>query len=144
LGLLDGRGLPVAAGWTASEVLVDSGGGDGFAFPVDPCRQRLTRDVASYAVHVSIVAHRGWFVPAIPRHYPSGTVSEGFYGEPGHENEDEDRVPAHVRGVKPAVAVPADQAGGEENRMLTQPGKKSGPDVKMTGTPLLPRGVGRR
>ena len=74
LGLLHRRRLPLAARRTGRQVLVDPGGGDRLAFPVDPRRQRLTRDVAVHAVHASIVAHLDGFVPASPRHYQSGTV----------------------------------------------------------------------
>ena len=61
LGLLDCRSVPVAAGLTAGQVLIDAGGRYRFAFAVDTCRQRLTSGVA---VHVSIVAQTGRFVPA--------------------------------------------------------------------------------
>ncbi len=54
LGLLDGRGVPLPARLAGAQVLVDAGGGDGFALPVDPGRQRFPGDVA---VHGVIVAH---------------------------------------------------------------------------------------
>ena len=61
LRLIDCSRIPITAAGTQREMLVDPESGNGFPFPVDPCRQRLASDVT---VHVLIVAYACHIVPA--------------------------------------------------------------------------------